>query len=43
MEGWERLVTKLLNKTIKIPKKTKKIPWLMDDPRSIFSNYLYLV
>ena len=42
MEGWERLVTKLL-KIKKTPTIPKKIPWLMDDPRSIFSNYLYLM
>jgi hypothetical protein len=36
MDKWERLVKKLLT-----PKpKPKNFSWLMEDPNSIFKNYL---
>ena len=36
---WELLVFKMLY--VK-PKNKKVISWLMDDPRNISSNYIYL-
>jgi hypothetical protein len=38
LERWELLVRKKME-----PKKPPKVSWLLDDPRNINNNYLFIV